>query len=156
MQAAATKPAIDAPVKHALLVLHCISSGADGSEIHTCLQPWAALVIGFLSGALYVGASRLVAHTLKVDDPLDAIAVHCCCGAWGLIAAALFASHEPTLAAYPDMGDNYGTYCSFRVHFCINPKASNGDTSVNEMVHRGKRSHAHRTHVACSKGLCLT
>ena len=88
--------------------------GIESSLLHSklrmaeCMQPWAALIIGFLSGALYVGASWFVANKLKVDDPLDAVAVHCFCGAWGLMAAALFAAKAPTLAAYPDMGDNYG------------------------------------------------
>lgn len=76
------------------------------------MQPWAALIIGLLSGAIYVGASRFVANVLKVDDPLDAVAVHCFCGAWGLIAASLFAAPIPTLAAYPDMGDSYGVLLS--------------------------------------------
>lgn len=73
------------------------------------VQPWAGLLIGLLSGFVYVAASRLVSHVLKVDDPLDAAAVHGFTGAWGLIAAALFA-HEPNVAlAYPDMPDGkYG------------------------------------------------
>ena len=72
------------------------------------MQPWAGLLIGFLSGFVYVGASKLVSHVLKVDDPLDAAAVHGFTGAWGLIAAALFA-HEPNvLSSYGEMNGNYG------------------------------------------------
>lgn len=72
------------------------------------MQPYIALIIGLLSGGIYVGSSRLVSHVLKVDDPLDAVAVHCCCGAWGLIAASLFAARTPTMLAYTEIGDNYG------------------------------------------------
>lgn len=73
------------------------------------MQPWAGLLIGILAGFVYVGASKLVSHVLKVDDPLDAAAVHGFTGAWGLIAAALFA-HEPNvLLSYGDLGGNYGT-----------------------------------------------
>lgn len=77
--------------------------------METVLQPWAGLLIGLLAGFVYVGASKLVSHVLKVDDPLDAAAVHGFTGAWGLIAAALFA-HEPNVAlAYADMpAGNYG------------------------------------------------
>jgi ammonia channel protein AmtB len=60
------------------------------------LQPWAALVIGLTSGIVYVGSSRLVSHVLRVDDPLDAAAVHGFCGAWGLLMAAAFA-HPPNI-----------------------------------------------------------
>merc|ERR1712048_424309 len=27
---------------------------------------------------------------LKIDDPVDAVPVHACCGIWGVLAAALF------------------------------------------------------------------
>lgn len=74
------------------------------------VDPWAGLLIGLLSGFVYVGASKLVSHVLKVDDPLDAAAVHGFTGAWGLIAAALFA-HEPNvLLSYGDLGGNYGLF----------------------------------------------
>ena len=53
----------------------------------TVMQPWAAIIIGILSGWVYVGASRLMSHVLKIDDPLDAVAVHGFCGAWGLAVA---------------------------------------------------------------------
>jgi len=54
--------------------------------------PWAALLIGFLGGFVYFGASKLVLNVLKVDDPLDAFAVHGACGFWGCVATALFAA----------------------------------------------------------------
>ena len=43
---------------------------------------------------MYVVASWLISDVMLVDDPLDAGAVHCFCGAWGLIVAAAFA-HKP-------------------------------------------------------------
>lgn len=65
-----------------------------------CVQPWAALIIGLISGVVYVFSSKLVSNVLKVDDPLDAAAVHGFCGAWGLIAAALFAAERHLASAY--------------------------------------------------------
>lgn len=54
--------------------------------------PWASLIIGFLGGFVYLAASKTVLYICKVDDPLDAFAVHGACGFWGVMAAALFAA----------------------------------------------------------------
>ena len=56
------------------------------------VETWAAWVIGFIGGAVYYFSSKFILHVLKVDDPLDAIAVHAACGAWGMIGSALFAA----------------------------------------------------------------
>jgi len=54
------------------------------------VDPWASLLIGLLGGFVYLGASSLMLK-LKVDDPLDAFAVHGACGAWGTAAVGLWA-----------------------------------------------------------------
>lgn len=51
------------------------------------VEPWAALVTGALGGLVYYGCSKALLYRAKVDDPLDAVAVHAGCGLWGLIAA---------------------------------------------------------------------
>ena len=38
-------------------------------------QGWAALLVGCFGGVVYLGSSKLVIW-FKLDDPLDAIAVH--------------------------------------------------------------------------------
>jgi len=48
-----------------------------------------AFVIGLLGGMIYQGAS-IGMKKLKIDDPIDAFAVHGAAGAWGVLAAALF------------------------------------------------------------------
>ena len=53
------------------------------------MKPWAGLVTGTVGGFLYVLNSKLMA-SLKIDDPLDAVAVHLGSGFWGLIACPLF------------------------------------------------------------------
>jgi Amt family ammonium transporter len=51
----------------------------------------AAALIGAIGGVLVVWAVFFVERTLKVDDPVGAIAVHMFNGAWGVLALGLFA-----------------------------------------------------------------
>ncbi len=55
------------------------------------VQPWAAAVIGIVAGLLVVWAVLFVENTLKIDDPVGAVAVHGFNGLWGVIALGLFA-----------------------------------------------------------------
>ena len=59
-----------------------VCAGCDGFE------PWAGLLIGTIAGVLYVLFSKMMT-ILKIDDPLDAVAVHMGSGFWGLVAAPL-------------------------------------------------------------------
>eukprot|EP00892_Ulva_mutabilis_P004947 jgi/Ulvmu1/2824/UM142_0022.1 len=61
------------------------------------VEPWAAIVIGCTAGFVYVFAAWFVPNVLKIDDPLEAGAVHAFTGAWGLLMAAAFA-HKPSVA----------------------------------------------------------
>ncbi|GBG34719.1 Ammonium transporter 1 member 1 [Hondaea fermentalgiana] len=61
---------------------------------------WGAIIIGILGGLIYIGASKLVVKIFKVDDPVDAIAVHGICGAWGVVAAALFGAEASIESSY--------------------------------------------------------
>ena len=66
------------------------------------VTPWASIVIGIISGFVYLGFSKLLIK-MKVDDAVDAIPVHFACGIWGVLAVGFFA--EPDLmkvAAYND------------------------------------------------------
>ncbi|CAN0065812.1 unnamed protein product [Pylaiella littoralis] len=67
----------------------------------TC-EPEGAMVIGIVSGFIYTGASKLLIM-LKIDDVVDAVPVHCFCGAWGVFAASLFATKDNYVLSY------YGT-----------------------------------------------
>jgi len=64
------------------------------------MDPWAAVVTGIIGAFVYTGWSEFVKKVLKVDDVVDASAVHFACGAWGLIAAAFFCTKENYEAAY--------------------------------------------------------
>jgi ammonium transporter, Amt family len=51
-----------------------------------------AILIGAVSGVLVIAAALFVETTLKIDDPVGAIAVHGCNGAWGILAVGLFSN----------------------------------------------------------------
>merc|ERR1739846_266538 len=63
------------------------------------VEPWAAVLIGLISGMVYVFSSKLLVK-LKVDDAVDAIPVHFFCGIWGCIATGIFASDSLVSFAY--------------------------------------------------------
>lgn len=56
------------------------------------VSPGVALFVGAVSGFLVIAAALFVETTLKIDDPVGAIAVHGCNGVWGIIALGLFAN----------------------------------------------------------------
>jgi Amt family ammonium transporter len=60
------------------------------------VAPWAAVVIGLVSGLIAV-AGVLFVERLGIDDPIGAVAVHGMSGVWGTVATGLFA--VPALAA---------------------------------------------------------
>jgi Amt family ammonium transporter len=57
------------------------------------VKPWEAVIIGFISGLLYQGASMLL-QKLKVDDVVDAFPVHGVCGMWGVLALGFFGNPD--------------------------------------------------------------
>ncbi|CAN0257487.1 unnamed protein product [Ectocarpus sp. 12 AP-2014] len=69
----------------------------------TC-EPEGAMVIGIISGFVYTYSSKMLVM-FKIDDVVDAIPVHCFCGAWGVFAASLFATKDNYGMAYYDRAD---------------------------------------------------
>src|SRR5438874_11185164 len=64
------------------------------------VAPWAAIVIGLVSGWIAV-AGVLFVERIGIDDPIGAVAVHGMSGVWGrlatgLLAARALASHLAT------------------------------------------------------------
>jgi Amt family ammonium transporter len=60
------------------------------------VAPWAAVVIGGVSGLIAV-AGVLFVERIGIDDPIGAVAVHGMSGVWGTLATGLFA--VPALAS---------------------------------------------------------
>lgn len=59
------------------------------------VEPYAAIIIGIIAAFVYHGASCLM-RRLKIDDPLDAFAVHGACGVLGVIVPGLFGTADYT------------------------------------------------------------
>jgi len=57
------------------------------------VEPWAATVIGGVGAIVYVLSVKLLV-ICKIDDPVEAVAVHLIVAAWGGVATGLFATQE--------------------------------------------------------------
>ena len=60
-----------------------ITAGADQ------MSPTDAILIGAIAGTIIVLAVRFI-DSLRLDDPVGAIAVHLVCGIWGTLAVGIF------------------------------------------------------------------
>ena len=67
------------------------------------VEPWAAILIGCIGGAIYYLAVNLL-DKLHIDDVVLAIPVHCFCGIWGVISVGFFASPQAMTVAYGSGG----------------------------------------------------
>lgn len=73
------------------------------------VEPWAAMVIGFLGGFIYYGWNALL-YRLQIDDVLGASAVHGACGVWGVLVVGLFATEANMASAYGSTSGVYGLF----------------------------------------------
>jgi ammonium transporter, Amt family len=71
------------------------------------VEPWAALVIGFVGGMIVVFAV-LFFDRIRIDDPVGAIAVHGICGVWGTLSIGLFARYNDGFLGVENAGLFYG------------------------------------------------
>jgi Amt family ammonium transporter len=69
------------------------------------VDPWAAVVIGFIAGILVFYSIRFFENR-KIDDPIAALSVHGTAGVWGTLSNGFFATKE--LAAVGKPGLFYG------------------------------------------------
>ena len=72
------------------------------------MEPWAAIVAGFIAGLIVVGVVGFVDRKLKIDDPIGAFAVHGAAGVWGTLAIGLFAHFDDGFLGREDAGLFYG------------------------------------------------
>merc|ERR1711967_228875 len=60
----------------------------------------AAICNGVLGGLVSFGTSKLMKYKLKIDDPLDAFAVHGACGIWGVFSVGFTTDPDYTSDYY--------------------------------------------------------
>jgi Amt family ammonium transporter len=89
----------------------CLSGLVSITAGCALIEPWAAVVIGGIAGAIYLIFSSFLVR-IKIDDAVDAIPVHFANGMWGVIAVGLFAVPEHLQAAY-GRSDHVGWFYSF-------------------------------------------
>jgi len=77
-----------------------VTAGCGNVESHS------ALFIGLVGAFVYQLASMALVR-MRVDDPVDAVPVHACCGIWACFATALF-----------DWGDGMDTYHGWNAWKC--------------------------------------
>merc|ERR1719389_1314105 len=63
------------------------------------IEPWAALICGFVGAFVYVFSCKLLLK-LRIDDPLEAAPLHGFTGAWGVLFAGLMAKPSYVLEVY--------------------------------------------------------
>lgn len=61
------------------------------------VEPWAAVVIGFIGGLLVFFSAKFF-EKMKIDDPIYALSVHGAAGVWGTLSNGLFATEEQATA----------------------------------------------------------
>jgi len=54
------------------------------------VDPGSAWAAGMIGGLIVIGVDTLFTKVLKIDDPVNAFAVHGACGFWGVMAACFF------------------------------------------------------------------
>merc|ERR1719410_834304 len=93
-----------------------VSITASCAVVHT----GSAIVIGIVGGIVYYAASNLL-EFLKIDDPLDAWAVHGCGGAWGVLSAGIFGTDENVLFGGYSIEHSHGErfICSLVLVLCV-------------------------------------
>ena len=55
------------------------------------VSPAAAVLIGLVAGLIVTKAVYVLERRWRIDDPVGAIAVHGCCGAWGALSLGILA-----------------------------------------------------------------
>ena len=81
------KPDVSMCLNASLAGLVAITAPCDVTDC------FGAICIGAVAGLLVVFGVWLLDYKLHVDDPVGAVAVHCCNGIWGTLAVGLFATN---------------------------------------------------------------
>lgn len=80
------KPDVSMSLNGSLAGLVAVTAGCD------VVDALGSCIIGAVAGILVVVAVEVIDIKIKVDDPVGAVAVHCCNGLWGTVAVGLFST----------------------------------------------------------------
>lgn len=80
------KPDVGMCLNASLAGLVAITAGCDVTDV------LGSIIIGAVAGLLVCLGVWFLDYKLHIDDPVGAVAVHCCNGIWGTIAVGLFAT----------------------------------------------------------------
>jgi Amt family ammonium transporter len=85
-------------------ILNCVLAGLVSITAGCPVVPNASsILIGSIGACVYIFCAKLMLK-LKIDDPVNAVAVHGACGVWGVLAVAIFATEaELANAAYNEV-----------------------------------------------------
>lgn len=81
------KPDVSMTLNGSLAGLVAVTAGCQ------VVTPLGAIVIGAVAGFVVFYGILFIEKVLKVDDPVGAVGVHCCCGATGTILTGLLACY---------------------------------------------------------------
>lgn len=84
------KPDVSMTLNGSLAGLVAITAGCD------TVSPTSAAIIGILAGFVVVLGIECVDKVLKIDDPVGAVGVHGCCGAFGTLMVGFFSDGAGT------------------------------------------------------------
>ena len=104
----------------------CLSGLVAITGCSSVVEPWAACIIGCVSGILYILSSNLILMKFfKVHDSMGTISIHLINGIWGCIATGIFASPRHVANAF-----------GFNAHYSglLYVGSSNGTLFVNEIL----------------------
>ena len=80
------KPDVGMCLNASLAGLVAITAGCDVTDV------LGSIIIGAVAGLLVCFGVWFLDYKLHIDDPVGAVAVHCCNGIWGTVAVGLFAT----------------------------------------------------------------
>ncbi len=78
----------------------CLSGLVSVNGGCAIIQSWASIVVGLVSGLIYLFGSNLLVK-LRIDDAVDAIPIHLISGLWGTFSVGLFAVPEYVQLLHP-------------------------------------------------------
>ena len=99
------KPDVSMTLNGSLAGLVAITAGCD------VVNPWAAAVIGIISGFAVVFGIEFVDKVLKVDDPVGAVGVHFINGSLGTLLTGIFISNSDLADMQMSRAHFFGVQC---------------------------------------------